>query len=799
MKTRALMLGASTLTMVWCGMAADAQTVSSGSGTTIETVTVTAERRNENLMTTPITADVLSGDDLKNRDAINVNDLQFIAPSVTINDFGQGVDFDIRGVGKGEHNTQTPIGVVIYQDSASTPPGYLDGEPFFDTKSVEVYRGPQGTFVGQNATGGAVFITSNDPEIGGGYDGYAQAQYGNYNNVELQGAVNVPVTDDFAMRVAGYAMYHSSWYSMTDTDPADNCPHQKYAGCQPGYNVPDNKWGAARISALWTPNQALTVSFKADADYQDYGARPAIPYTELYPVGALVAPFGPVGYTAAVNTYHNTNLFHVTANAPESAMDRFMRGILKVDYVLPDGIKLQSVSEVIAGNTQWMTDGDLTSYGDVGVYPFFGSPATTASWLAGTKNDQFYDRASEDVFTQEFNVVSPDNQRITWVVGVYGQENNYIWDKPYEFWGSYGSRFGNSLNIANFTPTAANFFQYESYTFEGHTSNLDIAAFGQVEAKLGGGLQASLGGRWTETRSNNFGPYWYFGTLYTLTAGAQKSYNFSYKAALDWAINDGNFLYGFVATGYTGGGLNLILSGSAPKSFGPVTDINYEVGWKTTDWFDGHVHTELDAYYTTYDHFQVALENPTIPNTTDEFNLPQSTINYGFEGEIQATFGQFSFTSALGLLRSQLGNYYLGDPRYNNTTFGTCDISPTGSHTNPACVDVKGHQMTYAPSATFNLSAQYVFNLASGDTLTPRLSYAHTSGQWATLFDNAALGDKLNPRDLLGGQLAWQTGTWILSLYGENLTDEQYVSANDSGGLYAGPPRTFGIRVNKVF
>ncbi|MDE2267167.1 MAG: TonB-dependent receptor, partial [Alphaproteobacteria bacterium] len=197
MRTHALWMSASALTLACCNFAQAQSTTSPSKDNevTIETVVVTAQRRTENLMTTPVTATVLSGEDLQNRNALSVNDLQFIAPNVTINDFGQGVDFDIRGIGKGEHNTQTPIGVVIYQDGASTPPGYLDGEPFFDIKSVEVYRGPQGTFVGQNATGGAVFITSNDPVIGGGYDGYAQLQYGNYNNVELQGAVNIPISD----------------------------------------------------------------------------------------------------------------------------------------------------------------------------------------------------------------------------------------------------------------------------------------------------------------------------------------------------------------------------------------------------------------------------------------------------------------------------------------------------------------------------------------------------------------------------------------------------------------------------
>src|SRR5262249_44339165 len=157
MKSR-LSLSISVVALV-CSGAAHAQTASTAtsSGSAIETVVVTGERRVENLMTTPITASVLSGDELQTRGVTNVNALQFVTPNVTVNDLGQGIDFDIRGIGKGEHNTQTPVGVVLYRDGASTFPGYITAEPFYDIRSVEVYRGPQGTFVGQNATGGAVF------------------------------------------------------------------------------------------------------------------------------------------------------------------------------------------------------------------------------------------------------------------------------------------------------------------------------------------------------------------------------------------------------------------------------------------------------------------------------------------------------------------------------------------------------------------------------------------------------------------------------------------------------------------
>src|SRR5689334_24210452 len=151
---------------------------SSGGGNSdaavLSEVVVTAERRRENLQTTPISASVVTGEELSNAGVSTVDQLQFISPAATVNNFGQGIDFDIRGIGKAEHNTQTTTGVITYRDGVATFPGYFTAEPYYDIARVEILRGPQGTFVGQNATGGAVFVTSQDPVINGGYRGYIQ-------------------------------------------------------------------------------------------------------------------------------------------------------------------------------------------------------------------------------------------------------------------------------------------------------------------------------------------------------------------------------------------------------------------------------------------------------------------------------------------------------------------------------------------------------------------------------------------------------------------------------------------------
>ena len=788
----ALSLSASVLALA-CWSAAQAQTAPQSSSSTsaanggAEVVVVTAERRTENLMTTPITASVISGEALQNEDVVNVNDLQFIAPNLTVNDLGQGVDFDIRGIGKGEHNTQTPIGVVLYRDGVSTFPGYLTAEPFYDIKSVEVYRGPQGTFVGQNATGGAVFVNTNDPTIGGGYDGYVIGQYGNYNDAQLQGAVDIPVSDTFAMRVSGFGEREDSFYTFTDRNPADACPNGKYVGCKPNYRNDGLREAAGRLSVLWQPTSAFTVSFKYDALYQDFGNAPAVPYSQLLPLGAPVAPYG------TLNNYHDSNLFHVRADAPEGRMDRMQRGILKASYTFGDGIKLQSISDYNIGNARWRTDLDLTDSTNPGDYPYFG-PGTTGNWL-------FFDNVGETVYSQEFNLVSPDNQPITWVFGLYGQENDYSWNKPYQFYITVGPRFPDP------TPNPSNFFQYGSYTFQGKTTNQNLAAFGQVETKLSDDVSVSLGGRWTTTRSKNDAIFWsYGGSPYGTPAidnNSQSSSHLTYKAAIDWSVTQGDFLYAFVATGYTGGGLNAAPDSFTPVSFNPVTDTDYELGWKSSSWFDGHMRTQVNAFYTDYDAFQVTLPDPSAPLRTYEVNLPKATVNYGAEAEAQGSFGAFSFTASVGLLKSKIGNFWGIDPRYNQLAAfypGTCNAStgPTGG-AQPYCINVKGNPITYAPSFTYNLSAQYAFNLGNGDTLTPRVNFAHVSSQWASIFDNTAVGDRLGVRDLLGAQLEYGTGSWLFTLYGDNITNQQYVASNNSGGLYAGPPRQYGIRLSRYF
>jgi iron complex outermembrane recepter protein len=717
MKIRAFGLGVLGIMGGWCG-AAEAQTAApaanADSGATLGEVVVTAERRRTDLQQTPIAATVLSGGDLANMGVVGIDQLQFATPGATVNNFGQGIDFDIRGVGKGEHNSQTSAGVITYRDGVATFPGYFQEDPYFDVASVEILRGPQGTFGGQNATGGAVFATTNDPVINGGVKGYVQVQAGNYSDGGVQGAVNLPISDTLAARFAFDSEYRESFYKITGPDGG------AYTG-----NPGNLREGAARLSLLWQPNESLSILLKNDYDYLNMGAYPADPY------------------------YANNDLFDIGANSPQQALDRFGRSILKITYVLPDGITLRSVSGYQKGVTDYKADLDGTNY----------------------LNDTFGDSVGETLWTEEFNIISPATGFTTWILGAYLDHDNLTFP-PNQFY--IDTPPGNVAT---------------EYLLQGTNPTSAVAGFGQVSFQMTSSLQLQIGARYTAAETTNNGSVLQYGLPISYLQSA-KYVNTSGKVSLNWTIDPNNFVYAFVATGFKPGGLNVPVGLGLPSPFGPEKLTDYELGWKLTS-FDGHLRTQLDGFYYDYRNFQVNIGYPTFPTFEFELNNPNPTHIYGFEAQTEAVFGALSFDAGMAVMHSSLGTFYATDPRIATTT----SCNPVMGPSSPSCIDLGGHQQTYAPDVTFDIGGQYKFPLSNGDSLTPRLSYGYVSPQWATLFENSSLGDHLAGRDISGAQIAYQHEHLIATLYGTNLSNQHYVEALNSGLRFAGYPRQYGLRI----
>ena len=708
-----LVLGIVRSTGAWAAAADTTESDAQNDILTLEEVVVTAERRSTNLQQTAIAATVLSGEDLAAKGIVKVDQLQTVMPSVVVQNFGQGNNFNIRGIGKGENNSATTTGVITYRDGVASFPGYLQDEPYFDIASLEVLRGPQGTFAGQNATGGAVFITEANPTLSG-VEGYVLGQYGNYNDAMLQGAVNLPVSDTVAVRAAFYNEYRDTFYDITG-------PHTGGDGTL--------KQSSGRVSLLWQPSDSLRVVWKNDYSYIDSGGYPGDPAT-------------------ATN-----DIFHITANAEDLAFDQIARSTLNVNYTFSNGVTLRSISGYQWGRSAFDADLDGTDVLQL----------------------TFKDAVKERIASQELNLISPDQGLVTWVTGLYYQSNNYDY----------------LTDDVGLPPGVL-----DEYT-RGTNLNNTAAAFGQLSFNMPAGVQFQLGVRYTHTDSTNHITISVPEFLLAVPDHqSEHDDKVTGKAALNWTVGPNNFLYAFVATGSKAGGLNMPspTTPGLPPDFRAEYVTDYEIGWKATA-FDGHLKTQLGGYYNNYKNFQVTIDDPTNPAVTQEVNDPSPSKLYGIEASAQAAVQNFSFDFGAAVSHNSLGTFYANDPRLPPASL--CD--PGTGPASASCTNLSGHPQTYAPTFTFNVGARYVARLGGANTLTPSLNYSHIGREWSTLFDDAALGDHLEDRNLLSGQLAFQHGDWTITGYGTNLTDQHYVSAIISGIRFAGAPRQYGIRLAKNF
>lgn len=145
-------------------------------------IVVTAERREQNLQNVPISATVLSGEELQRKGVTNLNDIQQVAPSIAINTFNRSTFVNIRGVGIAQSAPTSNPGVAYYIDGVLIPHEQFIGHSFYDIASMEVLRGPQGTLTGQNSTGGAIYVRTPDPKFNS-TGATADVTVGNYGRV----------------------------------------------------------------------------------------------------------------------------------------------------------------------------------------------------------------------------------------------------------------------------------------------------------------------------------------------------------------------------------------------------------------------------------------------------------------------------------------------------------------------------------------------------------------------------------------------------------------------------------------
>ena len=171
----------------------------------IEEVTVTAQRRAQNIQDVPLAITALSEEELQERQIDEPLDLVNYIPNLFGgNNTGLGTAnaYYLRGIGNTESIATFDPPVGTYVDNVYIARQNGNNVNFFDVDRIEVLRGPQGTLFGRNTTGGAVSIHMKKPseEMGGWIEG----AIGDFDRKMLRASIDIPVSDTVLTKFSGF-------------------------------------------------------------------------------------------------------------------------------------------------------------------------------------------------------------------------------------------------------------------------------------------------------------------------------------------------------------------------------------------------------------------------------------------------------------------------------------------------------------------------------------------------------------------------------------------------------------------
>ncbi len=747
--------GVSALALI-CGSMAAGQAFAQANrdANTVGELVVTAERRVENLQTTAISATVLDQATLEAKGVVGLTTLQFAAPGIQISDYASANTFNIRGIGQAQVDIDLPSGVVIYRDGVPTLTGYFQNAPYYDIAGVEVLRGPQGTFVGKSAAAGAVFIRTRDPDLGDGLSGDAQAGVGNNSFFEGTLVANMPVNDQFAIRVAMHTEHRDTLFDSIRTAPQAGGSFAN--GPLIGNGADDERHlYSIRLGARWKPNDQFDSILKLDYDYLDFGCH---------------CTTGFIGATGVEEDIRNP-----IVNGQHQYIDKGVRASLNLNYELANGFLLKSLTGFSLVKTR--ADWDVN-----------GSNPAPSGFVSGGKFTNY---------SQEFDILSPEDRPFRVVAGLFLQR--YVNDIP---------QFPQP-GLVFYTLPGTGPLLSASWKRNDET----IGIFSQAAYDLSEKLEVQVGIRWTHFEFKQHVEALLFPGALNLPFNepAGGSVSKLSENSVDWKINlnyeasDNQFVYALVSRGHTPGSQNILSLAGSPgvkDEYKEMSVINYEAGWKSI-LADGHLRTQLAAYYQTFKNYQAGFAfaaGPGVPAlaTVSQFRNALTTSKiYGIEYGGQGRFGDWSLDFGVAYSKSKLGSFGLIQNIFQPVYGG------------PTAVDLDGTTTPFAPKLSGNVGVAYTIHvdqMEDGATITPRIDIAARSKSYANLYHNRAT--LLKGGAVVNATIRYDAEDWWAMLWSSNLFDRTYVAAKQNvtgatgaiGGIvYMAPPRQFGLRVGRPF
>jgi iron complex outermembrane receptor protein len=706
---------------------------------TLQTVTVTAERRAENIKDVPSSVSTLSGEklDIINSSGEDVRVLSARVPSLNIeSSFGRAFPrFYIRGYGNTDFrvNASQPVS-LIYDDVVQENP-LLKGFPMFDLARVESLAGPQGSLFGRNTPAGVVKFDSAAPTIGGA-DGFGSISFGTYKTTNVEAAKSVPISDTLAARVAILYQHRDDWVDNTYSAG----PTQKLEGY-------DDR--AARVQLLFKPGADFSALLNAHARNLEGTAR------------VFRANIFKPGSNDLVDGFDETKVATDGANEQRiqsygsSARLRWNFG----DYSLHSITGFETVHTYSRGDI----DGSAGPYfGPVVPGQSVAFPSETAGALHGHRQ-----------WSQEFRVESRYAGPLNWQAGLYYFNEKFI---------------SNSLGYNSLAGGV------ETSRLTDEQKSTSYAAFGSVKYDLTPALSLRAGLRYTRDKKDlESDALAGINTTNGTAANLSDSKPTGDVSAVYKLTPDTN-VYARVATGYRGSSVQPA-SAFGPQSIaGQEGTTSYEAGVKS-DLFDRKARVSFSVFH--YDVKDLQLTEVGGAGNSNTLKVAKKAVGQGVELNLDAYLTENLLVTMSGSYNSTK----IKDPSLTVAGCGApCTVTNPSAGGGQFYID--GNPLPQAPKWIANITARYGIPTASGGEYFAYTDWSYRSKVNFFLYEAAEFTGKSLLTGGLRVGYNWDGGKYELAAFGRNITNKIVaVGAIDFNNLtgFINDPRTFGVQFKAQF
>jgi iron complex outermembrane receptor protein len=787
----------------------------------LETVIVSAEKQVSDVQKTAIAITAINPETQAATGNVLLQDMLSLVPSINIlTNFGPqpGVShvYYTRGVG-----TSTGEATVASLDNVYAPSGTLDQIGYFDVSRVEVLRGPQGTLYGRNAEIGAINIFTNDPSDK--YEGKVFVEGGAYNEVSSQAVVNIPISDEFALRVSSAATQRTGFISPTGSGSQDS--------------------EAGRVKLSIKPDQDLTIIVSgAFSNAMTTAADDVIP--QNLGLANFASPafggFNPCGgnpHPQSGNPY----------KSPPSRYGAFPCTVPAQPPVNPSPVT--GVCQRVARNEATLATFAAQANWDLGFGNFFfvASDNIQRAPLGAHASGGFTNEAPNGTWSNpdtqivEARISNPTGQDWKWIGGLYWEN-----DATTSFLYNHTAVTGTCAPVGCVTATGA--------------PNGVSAVFGQTTVPLSdafrviGGLRYSRDWRDSSSWSINYA------THAILAPGKSRNAfvwpTVTYKAGAEYDISADNMIYTTAATGFRQGSsssdqfcidnttklevaaLSAATGGGCPTTatrqativaVAPDKTQSYEIGSKNR-FFDNKVQINADVFYEYLSDFSQSAFSLTHANQEASFSVDiKGAKGWGEEFDSSWLLTQDDrIDFNISYLHTEIGDADSGfqypvcfnygvtahtqvEDILNTTNRALCGAKNLAA--NPVSINwVRYRQglsasdpLPHAPTWSGNFAYSHIFDLSSGANVTAKV-LVHFESKTSTNIQPFPAGE--NPAyHQTEASLTYDTadGKWALSAWVKNIEDNFVVTAvgapSGSGYAYVFPtmPRTWGVNLSARF